>query len=81
MASKMRVLALTLWVVTLGCFAAGWLDNNRAASATGCATLVLYMALARRARSLSLSSTHEDQADRGPNGLGPDARPRVSREG
>jgi hypothetical protein len=56
MAAKMRILALTLWVVTLGCFAVGWLGANRVASAVGCATLVLYLALAARARSLSLNS-------------------------
>jgi hypothetical protein len=64
MATKMRVLALTLWVVTLACFAVGWLYTNRIASAVGCATLVLYLSFAARARSLSLSSTHQDADDR-----------------
>jgi hypothetical protein len=59
MATKMRVLALTLWVVTLGCFAAGWFAANRVATAVGCATLVLYMIFAARARSLNLTSKHE----------------------
>jgi hypothetical protein len=60
MATKMRGLALTLWVVTMGCFASGWLSTNRVAIAAGCATLVLYIVVGGRARSLSLSSKHKD---------------------
>jgi hypothetical protein len=60
MATKMRVLALTLWVVTMGCFASGWLSSNRVAIAAGCATLVLFIVVAGRARSLSSSSTDVD---------------------
>jgi hypothetical protein len=56
MAATTRVLALTLWVVTLGCFAVGWLGSNRVASAVGCAALVLYIVLAARTRSLSVNS-------------------------
>ena len=60
MPTKMRVLALTLWVVTMGCFAAGYLFTNRVAMAVGCATLVLYIVVAGRARSLGLSSKLQD---------------------
>jgi len=63
MATKMRVLALTLWVVTMGCFAAGWLSTNRVAIGVGCATLVLYIIVAGRVRSLSLSSKDVVDAD------------------
>jgi hypothetical protein len=49
---NLRVLALMLWVVTLICFAAGWFGPSRAASAAGLATLVLYIAVAARARSV-----------------------------
>jgi len=60
----MRALALTFWMVTLACFAGGWFYTNRIASAVGCATLVLYMCFAARARSLSLNSTRQDEDDR-----------------
>ena len=68
MTTKMRVLALTLWVVTMGCFASGWLSSNRVAIAVGCATLVLYIVVAGRARSLSLSSKLEEADARVENG-------------
>ena len=62
MATRMRVLALTLWVVTMGCFAAGYFSENRIAIAVGCATLVLYIIVAGRARSLSSSSKKDPDA-------------------
>jgi len=57
MATKLRVLTLILWVVTVACFAAGMLGGNRVASAVGLSTFLLYMVVAARARSFRSDST------------------------
>ena len=57
MATKLRVLTLILWLVTVACFAAGMLSGNRVASAVGFATFLLYMAVAARVRSFRSDST------------------------
>ena len=59
MVTRMRVLALTLWVVTMGCFAAGWLFTNRVAIAAGCATLVLFIVVAGRAQNQNSAGTQD----------------------
>ncbi len=50
--TSMRSLALLLWVVTILLFLGGWAFRSRGAAGAGSATLVLYIILAARTRSL-----------------------------
>jgi len=54
--TTMRVLAVTLWCVTVACLLVGSIYGSRSAAGAGSGALVLYIILAARARSLSLSA-------------------------
>jgi len=54
--TSMRVLARVLWVVTILLFLGGWAFGSRGAAGAGSGTLVLYIILAARTRSLDLSA-------------------------